>query len=41
MNEFNKEDFHLVTVNKNSYYVYRYEGKINGFKKVVKQSVFI
>jgi len=31
----NKEDFHLVTVNKNSYYVYRYEGKINGFKKVV------
>ncbi|WP_035290522.1 IS701 family transposase [Clostridium sp. KNHs214] len=31
----NKEDFHLVTVNKHSYYVYRYEGKINGFKNVV------
>lgn len=31
----NKEDFHLVTVNKNSYYVYRYEGRINGFKKVI------
>ena len=31
----NKEDFHLVTVNTSSYYVYRYEGKINGFKKVV------
>ena len=31
----NKEDFHLVTVNKTSYYVYRYEGKINGFKNVV------
>ena len=31
----NKEDFHLVTVNTSSYYVYRYEGKINGFKKVI------
>ncbi len=30
-----KEDFHLITVNKTSYYVYRYEGKINGFKNVV------
>ena len=30
-----EEDFHLVTVNKNSYYVYRYEGKINGFEKVI------
>lgn len=30
----NKEDFHLVTVNKNSYYVYRYQGSINGFKEV-------
>jgi len=25
-----KEDFHLVTVGKRSYYVYRYEGKLNG-----------
>ena len=31
----NKEDFHLVTVNTSSYYIYRYEGRINGFKKVV------
>ena len=31
----NKEDFHLVTVNKTSYYVYRYEGKINGFKNSI------
>jgi len=26
---------HLVIVNAGSYYVYRYEGRINGFKKVV------
>lgn len=26
----NKEDFHLVTVDKNSYYVYRYQGRIIG-----------
>lgn len=30
MKHINKEDCHLVTVNKSKYWVYRYEGKLNG-----------
>ncbi len=29
-----KDQFHLVTVNGHSYYIFRYQGKINGFKSV-------